>query len=662
MIFDKKKEKGRKKQQGYETNDMVTLNNLLDLTNLWGSAEIGSSEPASSSGTESLKNGEGFSEELSASFAQVEAGPGSGPSSDGGVRAPAATSSLFIPPVSIAGEAEEGVQTSCSLFESKEEGEKGTEKETELIPGLCLSSSGLTNPVFGSAAPVLPSSKGTGETVEPTGKGPDLVTPALGDRTENGELPPQKADERIITTDDLFSQEKKTYSEKMRDRVTEPPPSVMDPTKEIAPFGPEAEEPLPGQTPVSVVIQVSDDQRSLNSVRQTDGGRVVSEKGLDTLSQSALSDPDSSFREPLQRVQTLKNGELGEGERDGLSKDFVEKTPVLPADQASDGIGISPEAKDGKEGHLSRTTVSGVFNEEAIKRPEGMDLPPDKSEGDLMVLRGERTGREEERSEGLRPTPPPVMGKNGETITEKGGPEKVRFDQALRGAREEQHPHQSPISEMKETIVPAFSQRSDGPGSGWSAERTDAVFLNGAKEEISGSSVVTAEGLHRTEFQPGTGPEGLAFSLKTEGPVRGKETAHQPLALIKEALEGILYPERPLQVRHSDGKSVELVLDPGGLGQIEVELNLNRDLLQGQITVQDPTQKELIERNLNQLMNDLIREGLQIGGFTVALKQRERGFFPLADKPEEREGPFTSFPSSTAPKKPGNEHRLYIIV
>jgi hypothetical protein len=107
--------------------------------------------------------------------------------------------------------------------------------------------------------------------------------------------------------------------------------------------------------------------------------------------------------------------------------------------------------------------------------------------------------------------------------------------------------------------------------------------------------------------------------------------------------------------------SMEISLEPVGLGKLDIELNLTQDRLQGQILVNDSAGKELIERNLPQLLSDLAHEGLQIGGFTVSLKNQGRGQHPVPVRTEFIKPSLAAVgPERTIPIQ-GN-HLIHIII
>ena len=115
-------------------------------------------------------------------------------------------------------------------------------------------------------------------------------------------------------------------------------------------------------------------------------------------------------------------------------------------------------------------------------------------------------------------------------------------------------------------------------------------------------------------------------------------------------------------VKKQSSSSMEIVLEPAGLGKLDIELNLTNDRLYGQIMVNDSAGKGLIEKNLPQLLSELVSEGLQIGGFTVSLKNQGRDQKPVQQSRNEFKEPslITSVPERIIPVQ-GN-HLIHIII
>ncbi len=67
---------------------------------------------------------------------------------------------------------------------------------------------------------------------------------------------------------------------------------------------------------------------------------------------------------------------------------------------------------------------------------------------------------------------------------------------------------------------------------------------------------------------------------------------------------------------------MEVTLSPPGVGKLEIEIVLDKGVVNATITAADPAGREAIERSLPQIVQALADEGMAIGGFTVSLKQQ----------------------------------------
>jgi flagellar hook-length control protein FliK len=70
-----------------------------------------------------------------------------------------------------------------------------------------------------------------------------------------------------------------------------------------------------------------------------------------------------------------------------------------------------------------------------------------------------------------------------------------------------------------------------------------------------------------------------------------------------------------------NGNRLAVQLEPDGLGKLNINLSLDKGIVNAQIHVADSAARNLIESNIQQIMNTLIGEGLSIGGFSVSLQQ-----------------------------------------
>jgi hypothetical protein len=69
--------------------------------------------------------------------------------------------------------------------------------------------------------------------------------------------------------------------------------------------------------------------------------------------------------------------------------------------------------------------------------------------------------------------------------------------------------------------------------------------------------------------------------------------------------------------------SIEISLEPDGIGEIDIELVLDKGVINAQINVSENMGKEFIEKNLDNIMRALINEGLHVGSFSVSLQNKQ---------------------------------------
>jgi flagellar hook-length control protein FliK len=72
-----------------------------------------------------------------------------------------------------------------------------------------------------------------------------------------------------------------------------------------------------------------------------------------------------------------------------------------------------------------------------------------------------------------------------------------------------------------------------------------------------------------------------------------------------------------------DGNRLAVQMDHGGLGKLDINLSLNKGIVNAQIQVADDATKNLLENNMQRIIHSLVQDGLSVGGFSVALKQHQ---------------------------------------
>ncbi|KWT85133.1 flagellar hook-length control protein FliK [Candidatus Magnetominusculus xianensis] len=68
--------------------------------------------------------------------------------------------------------------------------------------------------------------------------------------------------------------------------------------------------------------------------------------------------------------------------------------------------------------------------------------------------------------------------------------------------------------------------------------------------------------------------------------------------------------------------SIEVKLEPDGIGKLDISVNVQKGVLNANISASDSAAKGIIEKNLHEIVSALTKEGLTVGGFTVSLKDR----------------------------------------
>lgn len=79
--------------------------------------------------------------------------------------------------------------------------------------------------------------------------------------------------------------------------------------------------------------------------------------------------------------------------------------------------------------------------------------------------------------------------------------------------------------------------------------------------------------------------------------------------------------EKGMHVIH-DGNRLTVTLEPDGLGKMDINLSLDKGALHAQLQVSDEAAKNLLEGNISQILDTLTREGLNVAGFSVSLRDR----------------------------------------
>jgi hypothetical protein len=77
-------------------------------------------------------------------------------------------------------------------------------------------------------------------------------------------------------------------------------------------------------------------------------------------------------------------------------------------------------------------------------------------------------------------------------------------------------------------------------------------------------------------------------------------------------------------IRKSD-TSIEVKIDPKGIGKIDIDINVDKGTVNAHISAADSDTKTLLENNIKSIIEALSKDGLNVAGFSVSLKDRGDG-------------------------------------
>ncbi len=128
-----------------------------------------------------------------------------------------------------------------------------------------------------------------------------------------------------------------------------------------------------------------------------------------------------------------------------------------------------------------------------------------------------------------------------------------------------------------------------------------------------------------------------------------------------DTLRMTLPPASDVTLVRNDERSLEVLVRVEGIGEVDVELVLDNGAIRAQVSTSDMIGKELIERNLEHLLDTLSREGLNVGGFTVSLRNggTEDGAYGHGDKTSTSDSPLTG---ELAVRHTGTGSRISLFV
>ncbi len=72
-------------------------------------------------------------------------------------------------------------------------------------------------------------------------------------------------------------------------------------------------------------------------------------------------------------------------------------------------------------------------------------------------------------------------------------------------------------------------------------------------------------------------------------------------------------------ILNSNEKSLKLIIEPDGIGMLDIELTIEKGVINAHILASESTGKIFLDNNISNLLNNLLREGLNMGKLSVSL-------------------------------------------
>ncbi|MBF0343146.1 MAG: flagellar hook-length control protein FliK [Nitrospirae bacterium] len=142
-------------------------------------------------------------------------------------------------------------------------------------------------------------------------------------------------------------------------------------------------------------------------------------------------------------------------------------------------------------------------------------------------------------------------------------------------------------------------------------------FLGSSKEGQTGMNRLESNN-SQTSSLPNMHPIGEHTPKVSLTAGNAPEVRMQKLLNINDTIFSVL--------RKSDN-SIEIRVEPDGIGKLDIGLSVDKGVIHAQISATEPAGKELIEKNLRQILDTLAKEGISVGGFSVSLKDKRGEFF-----------------------------------
>lgn len=76
-------------------------------------------------------------------------------------------------------------------------------------------------------------------------------------------------------------------------------------------------------------------------------------------------------------------------------------------------------------------------------------------------------------------------------------------------------------------------------------------------------------------------------------------------------------------ISKTDDNTLRLAIEPEGMGMLDIELTLEKGIVNAHILASESAGKNFLDNNLSDILNNLLKEGLNVGKFSVSLGDRK---------------------------------------
>lgn len=152
--------------------------------------------------------------------------------------------------------------------------------------------------------------------------------------------------------------------------------------------------------------------------------------------------------------------------------------------------------------------------------------------------------------------------------------------------------------------------------------------------------VMAAQGAGIKNIQSAPKEDGTAKAGPPQAGQAGMQAADKGLATVSgstassgsftdhvqtETVKGEHLQDEPFVITKQTDNSIEVKIEPEGLGKMDIKLFMDKGHLNAHIHASESIGKEVIERSLGSITSKLAEEGINVGSFSVSLRDRRNG-------------------------------------